>query len=316
MSKNKSKSHKHDKAAKVHLPVPTPPVIGAYNDGTPFDQIQFLEAKLILKPDRFTSVKAFRQFDRLVAKVAKASGVGYTPNPKAPERPEIREITFFDTPDFRLYNAAFILRRRIAYVDGFATGDPELVGKFRHTDEATAMKIDMRPKIEGNYEIKFKAEMLPLKEGPGGYRLLYSHNCQFGQSQWHSAARTTAVALNHAFPALAALELPEEGHVTLVNEGIVEEIMLPLGILDFGGGRTAKTDISLWRTRGEHQSLVGEFSFQMKFDRKEAVAHEQRQRVAQFYVSLQHAVEDWLEFGVTKTAMVYRLRGNPPASHE
>ena len=91
MSKNKSKSHKHDKAAKVHLPVPTPPVIGAYNDGTPFDQIQFLEAKLILKPDRFTSVKAFRQFDRLVAKVAKASGVGYTPNPKAPERPEIRE---------------------------------------------------------------------------------------------------------------------------------------------------------------------------------------------------------------------------------
>ena len=62
---------------------------------------------------------------------------------------------------------------------------------------------------------------------PGGFRLLYSHNCQFGQSQWHAATRTTATALSHAFPALAKLKLPEESHVTLVNEGIVEEIMLP-----------------------------------------------------------------------------------------
>ncbi len=316
MSKHKSKSHKAREAPPAGPNREASSAVGAYDDGTPFDQIQFLEAKLILKPDRFTSVKAFRKFDQLVAKVAKQCDVGYTPNPKAPERPEIREITFYDTPDFRLYNAAFILRRRITYVDGFATGDPELVGKFRHSDEATAMKVDMRPKIEGNYEIKFKAEMLPLKDGPGGYRLLYSHNCQFGQSQWHTATRTTATALSHAFPALAALKLPEESHVTLVNEGIVEEIMLPLGILDFGGGRTAKTDISLWRTRGEHKSLVGEFSFQMKFDRKEAVAKAQRRRVAQFYVSLQHAVADWLEFGTTKTAMVYRLRGNPPANHE
>ena len=39
-----------------------------------------------------------------------------------------------DTADFHLYNNAFILRRRIAYEDGFPTGEPEIVFKFRHPD--------------------------------------------------------------------------------------------------------------------------------------------------------------------------------------
>ena len=33
-----------------------------YSDGHPLDQIHYLEAKLILKPDRFTSVESFRDF--------------------------------------------------------------------------------------------------------------------------------------------------------------------------------------------------------------------------------------------------------------
>ena len=31
---------------------------GSYADGTPLDRVQYLEAKLILKPDRFTSVQS------------------------------------------------------------------------------------------------------------------------------------------------------------------------------------------------------------------------------------------------------------------
>jgi hypothetical protein len=37
---------------------------------------------------------------------------------------KIREVLFIDTHDLRLYNNAFILRRRIAYKDGFPAGDP------------------------------------------------------------------------------------------------------------------------------------------------------------------------------------------------
>lgn len=154
-----------------------------YVDGHPLDEIQYLEAKLILKPDRFTSVESFRDFGKIVKRAAKETDVDFIPDPQSGLRPDIREILFFDTPDFRLYNNAFILRRRISYVDGFPVGDPEIVFKYRHPDEKAAAAIDVRPKIAGKYRIKFKAEALPLKDHIGSYRILYSHNCQCGHHE-------------------------------------------------------------------------------------------------------------------------------------
>ncbi len=293
------------------------PVAGAtYADGAPLDAITYLEAKLILKPDRFASVQAFRDFGKIVKQTAKKVGVGFIPDPNSERRPEIREITFGDTFDFRLYNNAFILRRRITYVDGFPVGDPEIVFKYRHPDEKAATSVDVRPHIAGAYRIKFKAEALPLKDQVGGYRILYSHNCQFGLSQMHDADRASMATLVKVFPALADLKKDDNEHIALVNGGIVEEVLLPLGQLDFGKGLVGKCDIGLWRTRGEHKSLVGEFAFQVKFADRAAVAEKQKKLAAQFYITLQQDVKDWLALGVTKTAMVYRLNGNEPQSHE
>jgi hypothetical protein len=318
----KDKQKKKDKAKVPAQPAafaaPVDPAIidQTYADGAPLDQVTCLEAKLILKPDRFISVQAFRDFGKIVQKIAKQVGVGFIPDAEASLRPQIREITFGDTEDFRLYNNAFILRRRIAYVDGFPVGDPELVFKFRHPDEKAATAVDVRPKIAGAYRIKFKAEALPLKNEVGGYRILYSHNCQFGASQMHDADKTSMSTLVKVFPALAKLQTAEGEKITLVNGGIVEEVLLPLGQLDFGKGLLGKCDIGLWRTRGEHKSLVGEFAFQVKFPRREGVAEKHKKLAVQFYINLQLAVEDWLALGVTKTAMVYRLNGNEPQSHE
>ena len=271
MAKSKEKHNgKKDKTKKATLGARSGTAAAAtttsYTDGSPLDRVQYLEAKLILKPDRFTSVQSFRDFGKIVQSTAKKLGVGFIEDREAGLRPEIREILFGDTPDFRLYNNAFILRRRISYVDGFPVGDPEIVFKFRHPDEQAATALDVRPKIAGNYRIKFKAEALPLKDQLGGYRLLYSHNCQFGLSQMHEADRTSMATLVRVFPALAAIKKSDDEKISLVNEGIVEEVLLPLGQLDFGKGVLAKCDIGLWRTRGEHKSLVGEFAFQVKFD--------------------------------------------------
>ncbi len=244
--------------------------------------MQYLEAKLILRPDRFTSVQSFRTFGKIVQRVAKRLGVGFIEDEKTSQRPEIREITFFDTPDFALYNNAFILRRRVSYVDGFPVGDPEIVCKFRHADEAMAAAVDMRPHIQGKYRIKFKSEVLPLKDEVGGFRRLFSHNCQFGLSQTYDGDKTS----------------------------------MPLGKLDFGKATVGKCDVSLWRTRGEHKPLIGEFAFQVKFDQRQNLSAPARALGAQFYVSLQHEVKDWLALGVTKTGVVYRLNGNEPQSHE
>jgi len=95
-------------------------------------------------------VDTFRDFGKLVQRTAKNLKVGFIADPETGLRPEVREIIFFDTPDFRLYNNAFILRHRISYVDGFPVGDPEMVFKFRHPDLQKAAALDVRPKIAGS----------------------------------------------------------------------------------------------------------------------------------------------------------------------
>ena len=288
-----------------------------YSDGHPLDKLQYLQPKLILKPDRFTSIGSFREFGKIVERLAKKLGVGYIPDPKAGDRPEIREILFVDTPDFRLYNNAFILRRRISYVDGFPVGDPEIVFKFRHPDEQKAAALDVRPNIAGKYRIKFKAEVVALKDQIGGYRILYSHNCQFGVSQVHEGDRLALATLERVFPALSSvLEDSEHKKVSLVSEEIVEEVLLPLAQLDFGKKCVGNCDVALWRTRGGHMPLVGEFAYQAKFERKEDFHDKSKDLCKQFFISLQYEVKDWVSLGTTKTGMVYRLKGNVPQSHE
>ena len=209
-------------------------------------------------------------------RTAKKVGVGFIEDREAGLRPEIREIIFGDTPDFRLYNNAFILRRRVSYVDGFPVGDPEIVFKFRHPDEQTGDGAGCAAQDRRQVPHQVQSRGLPLKDQVGGYRILYSHNCQFGLSQMHEADRTSMATLVKVFPALAAIKKSDDEKISLVNEGIVEEVLLPLGQLDFGKGVVAKCDIGLWRTRGEHKSLVGEFAFQVKFDRREDVAEKQK----------------------------------------
>ena len=290
--------------------------IPSYSDGSPLDVVQYLEAKLILKPDRFTSLQSFLDFGKQVERAAKQLGVGFVASPKANARPEIREIVFGDTADYSLYKHAFILRRRIRYVDGFPVGDPEVVFKFRHPDEQTAAAMDVRPNIAGKYRIKFKIEALPLKDDVGGLRFLYSHNCVFGLSQMHDADKTSMSTLRRVFPVLAALQRAEGEKVSMVNEGIVEEVRLDLGELTFGKGIAADCNVALWRTRGDHRSLVGEFSYQAKFDRKQHIHDKAKKLCEQFYVSLQFDVKDWISLGTTKTGMVYHMNGGSPQSVE
>ena len=121
-----------------------------YSDGHPLDRVQYVESKLILKGDRFTSVDSFDEFARLVKRTAKQADIDFSRKAFKDAKPRIREVLFLDTPDFRLYNNAFILRKRTDYVDGFAVGDPEIVFKFRHPDLQKAADMDVRPHIAGD----------------------------------------------------------------------------------------------------------------------------------------------------------------------
>ena len=289
---------------------------GKYSDGHPLDKVQYLECKIILKGDRFTAESNFDDFARIVKRTAENSDVEFSRKEFKDAVPQIREVLFLDTADFQLYNHAFILRRRVIYKNGFAVSDPEIVFKYRHPDLKKAADVDVRPRIFGDYRIKFKAEALPLKDQVGGYRMLYSHNVQFPLSAAHAANLNSTETLMRGLPALHVLKLSKTGSVSLVNHTAVEEVLKDIGMLDFGKGVTAKSNVAVWRTRGDQKQLVGEFAFQAKFQRREDLHEIARRRCEQFFVNLQYAAQDWLALGTTKTGAVYRLRGNPPRAHE
>ena len=289
---------------------------GQYTDGSPLDDIQYLECKLILKPDEFTSTKGFKKYGKLVAQAAKECGVDFDTSAARKTRPAIREVLFLDTGDFRLYNNAFILRRRIAYENGFPVSDPEMVLKFRHPDMQKAAEMDVRPNIAGEYKIKFKAEALPLKDQLGGYRVLFSHNVELNLSQVPDLDHTSLPTLGEIFPCLGSLRKSKNEKVEYVNHTIVEEVLQDIGTLDFGKGITANSNLALWRERGMHRPLCGEFAFQVKARRRDDVHEKAIEHIKQFFVGLQQMGHDWLALGTTKTGLVYRLKGNPPQAHE
>ena len=289
---------------------------GIYTDGHPLDEVHYLECKLILRADHFSSAASFHEYAKLVRQAAEDHGIDFTAEHLKAAKPRIREVVFLDTKDFSLYNNAFILRRRVTFEDGFPAGEPEVVFKFRHPNMQRAAELDVRPSIPGEYRIKFKAEALPLKDKIGGYRMLFSHNVEFFLSEEHGLNRLSLSALAQVFPALATLKASGTKQIVLVNQTIVEEVLQDLGMLDFGKGVTAKSNVALWRQRGDHKQLIGEFSFECKFKRHEELHNKAMDRCKQFFVALQELSRDWISLGTTKTGIVYRLKGNPPQAHE
>ena len=291
---------------------------GAYADGMPLHQVQYLCCKLILRPNRFVSRESLFEFGKVMREPAKEHGVKFSKKGFDTQSIKIREVLFIDTEDFRLYNNAFILRRRIPYKDGFPIGDPEIVFKFRHPDIQLCAETDVRPRILGDHRVKFKCQAMPLKDKLGGIRMLFSHNVQFLRSAIGMGKENVADMdqLIDLLPALARVRKEPKEKIHLVSNTIVEEVLQDIGLLDFGDGISCKANVSIWRTRGEHRPLIGEFAYQFKFQDRELLSKDAMKRAEGFFIDLQYAAEDYIALNCTKTATVYRLLGNPPKSHE
>jgi hypothetical protein len=289
---------------------------GRYADGLPFHEIEYLSCKLILKPNRFTSRESLFDFVKVLKAPADQHGVRVVTKGYREQPLKIREVLFVDTADFRLYNNAFILRRRIPYVDGFPVGDPEIVFKFRHKDIQQAAETDVRPHILGNHRVKFKCQALPLKDQLGGIRMLYSHNVQFPRSAAGRADVFSMDVISQIFPVLETVKLTPDERIKLVSDTIIEEVLQDICLLDFGSGVTAKTNVAIWRTRGEHRPLIGEFAFQIRFRERKELAKDAMLKAEAFFIALQFAAVDWIALNATKTGIVYRLLGNTAKPHE
>ena len=291
---------------------------GQYADGMPIHSPEYICCKLILHPNKFHSRESFFDFGKVMREPAKEHGVKYMTEGFLEQPVKIREVLFIDTDDFRLYNNAFILRRRIPYKDGFPIGEPEIVFKYRHPELQAAAEADVRPNILGDHRVKFKVQALPLKEKLGGIRLLYSHNVQFTRGAIGLGRENVRDmdSLIDLLPVLGRVRKTPKEEIHLVSNTIVEEVLQDIGLLDFGSGLTCKANVAIWRTRGEHRPLIGEFAYQFKFKDRAQLSPEALRRTEAFFIGLQYAAEDYIALNATKTATVYRLLGNPPNSHE
>jgi hypothetical protein len=117
-------------------------------------------------------------------------------------------------------------------------------------------------------------------------------------------------------PPLRGIKASANEKIELVNHTAVEEVLLDVGMFDFGKGIEAKANVAVWRSRGDQKQLVGEFAYQCKFEREDERHAVAMKRAEQFFILLQEAASDWLALSTTKTGVVYRLRGNPPTAHE
>jgi hypothetical protein len=291
---------------------------GTYSDGMPLHQVEYLCCKLILKPNKFHSRQSLFDFGKVMREPAKGHGVKFSLAGFDAQPVKIREVLFIDTDDFRLYNNAFILRRRIPYQDGFPIGDPEIVFKFRHPDMQMCAETDVRPNILGDHRVKFKCQAMPLKEKLGGIRLLFSHNVQFLRSAIGMGKENVRDMdqIIDLLPVLARIRKTPKEEIKLVSNTIIEEVLQDIGMLDFGDGIGCKANVAIWRTRGEHRPLIGEFAFQFRFQDRNLLSHDALKRAEAFFLALQYSGEDYIALNCTKTATVYRLLGNPPKSHE
>jgi hypothetical protein len=82
MAKNQAEKTKDRPAKQAGTPTQPGAVPdlkpGKYSDGHPLDEVQYLECKLILKPDRFTSAKVFQECGELVGRAANQFGIGFS----------------------------------------------------------------------------------------------------------------------------------------------------------------------------------------------------------------------------------------------
>jgi len=269
------------------------------------EPLQYREYKLLLKSDHFTKPSHFHKFWKIARRVAKKLDIVIRKRGK-PMEIHVREVIFFDTPRFRLYNNGFMLRRRMFYKKGLPQSNYELTLKFRGADRATAAAVDVQPLLKSPYEVKFKEEILLPRDGQPGMRAIYAHSCDLDSP--NTIITQSFETISQVFPVLLKTGAKPKTLLSIVSAPI-EEILVNMGEIDFGGKVTAKATLAIWRNRTTQAQLVGEYSYQVKFDGPDGLRGKPKDLSEAFFKDLQVEARDWIHLGSTKTALLYSLGG-------
>ncbi|MBM4267569.1 MAG: hypothetical protein FJ144_13300 [Deltaproteobacteria bacterium] len=279
------------------------------------DTIKYAEFKLLLKPEELRKIVDAHELWSHMRHAVDQTKVGFIPTPGDPVIKQ-RDIMFYDTPTFDLYENHFILRRRTHFRDGWTQSHDELTFKYRHAEAAEVEKVDLRPAVSTPTIIKFKREILPLPDRVGGSRYIYTRNCVMAMPPMEKSGDIDMMM--DFFPALAPLleKCGAQAHIAMVNRVSVTETLTEFGILDFGKGYSGKVSLALWRDAGSYAPIVSELGFQLKFDNLDDKVESHLAGAEEFFRTLQHYISRWIFLGTTKTNLVYRRKGKEVHNRE
>jgi hypothetical protein len=277
------------------------------------DPIRFREYKILLRAERFTAPDSFHAFWKIVKHSARSLRIETLKSEKAREY-RIREVVFFDTPDYTLYNNHFILRARRFYRNGWLAKDHRLAFKFRHPDREVATTLNVHPAIAAISRIRFKEELLAERGGLGGMRAIYSHGCVLVSPSDVLNQRVRDIA--RVFPVLQSIGIQPGAQLGVVNGIFIEEVFEEIGRIDFGNEVEAEATVAIWRNRATEAPLVGEFTYQIECDDVDKLPKRPKEQSEALYKALQLEGRDWIHMGNTKTALIYKLGNSPVINDE
>jgi hypothetical protein len=291
-----------------------PPVnLSTSPEPTPaLDQIQFREFKILLRAERFGDPQSFHDFWKIVKQTARTLDIDAVKTDKSHEH-RIREVVFFDTPDYRMYNNHFILRARCFYRNGWLAKDHRLALKFRHPDREVATATNVHPAIPAPSRIRFKEELLAERGKIGEMRAIYSHGCVLESLRDVLKERVSDIAT--VFPVLQSIGIQPKAQLQVVNNIFIEEVFEEIGQIGFGDKISAGATVAIWRNRHTEVPLVGEFAYQIQFNSLDRLPKRSRELSEALFKLVQIEATDWIHTGNTKTALVYKL-GNQPVHND
>ncbi len=314
MSSDKKKhSHHHDHREREAATESSSSPASRGDAGREGDRVAYAEFKILLRPEEMRRLQQAHVLWQHVEQAANQMKVEFTPLPGDPPIRQ-RDILFYDTPDFLLYENHFILRRRTHYQDGWTRTHDELTFKFRHADEGVVSGIDVHPGISVRSRVKFKREILPETTRVGAIRHIYAKNCIMDMPPLGEAF-SAATALEF-FPVLASLDVAHETPIALVNRVTVSESLTEFGRINFGHGMEGMVGLALWRDSDSGGPIVAELGFQLRFDALSPAVESTLAHAEEFFRVTQHCIAPWLYLGTTKTNLVYRHGGHEVGNRE
>jgi hypothetical protein len=222
------------------------------------------EFKLLLDGKKFNNpTEGMNEYWKLVKKVAKAQGVEIKED--SPGDVGARYVSFYDTPDHRLFDQGFIIRRRQDYPFDSATQpekrECELVLKFRNKniDVAASKDVSIAEGLKGGTSLDEdvaanKKDIVDL----------------FAHSGWASVPDEPRGNLGdyaRVFPGLSSIGIDDNTPIDQVNGFRVKELTMRPGRIKLSDGQKAKVLLSVWfrqDEKGNQEPLIAEFSFDFK----------------------------------------------------